>query len=312
MLISGRSQYKNTWTHLASTYDSAVAHVIGQATEAEINATARQTVHYLQRSIGIFPSDTVLEIGCGIGRVGALLAPDCDYWIGCDVAPPMLIHARQRLATHTNVRLVEVSGYDLIPISDASVDVVYCTVVFMHLDEWERYNYVCEAHRVLRPGGRLFIDNFSLCTPLGWEVFEQHWRIPPLARPAHVSKSSTPSELRAYLEHAYFEAIEVAEEGMWVQAWAKRPHTTSSVQGLIYDVPKEKEEITIAATKSNDLRELHELIDEKNAHIETLEAQIAALEARRSMRLPSCFRRVLARLGVWGARSLETGKPGNS
>lgn len=84
----------------------------------------------------------------------------------------------KRLSKFKNVRLVEISGFDLKPIADASVDVLYCTVVFMHLEEWDRYNYVLEAYRVLRPGGRIYIDNFSLCTEEGWSVFETHRNIP--------------------------------------------------------------------------------------------------------------------------------------
>ena len=49
------------------------------------------------------------------------------------------------------MELVEISGYDLSGVADASVDVVYCTVVFMHLESWDRYNYISEAFRVLRP-----------------------------------------------------------------------------------------------------------------------------------------------------------------
>ena len=38
------------------------------------------------------------------------------------------------------------------PIADSSIDVVYSTVVFMHLESWDRYAYVKEARRVLPPG----------------------------------------------------------------------------------------------------------------------------------------------------------------
>ena len=71
-----------------------------------------------------------------------------------------------------NVELHEISGYDLQPIPDTSVDVVYCTVVFMHIEEWDRYNYILEAARVLKPGGRIMVDNYSLATDSGWGMFD--------------------------------------------------------------------------------------------------------------------------------------------
>jgi len=184
--------------------------------ENEIRATAEETRKALEASVGINPDDVILEIGCGIGRVGQVLAPMCKQWIGCDVSANMLGHARSRLEPFSNVNLVETSGFDLSPIPDTSVDLVYCTVVFMHLDEWDRYNYVLEAYRVLRPGGRVFVDNFNLCSNEGWEIFENHRRQFPHYRPPYISKSSTPQEIEVYLRRAGFQQIIIQEQGAWV------------------------------------------------------------------------------------------------
>ena len=152
---------------------------------------------------GLHPSDRVLEIGCGIGRVGAELAPVVREWIGCDVSPTMLDHAREELRAFSNVQLLEISGFDLAPVAARTVDVVYCTVVFMHLDEWDRYGYVQEAFRVLRPGGRIYVDNFNLLSEEGWAVFEAHAAIPPIGgrrtsrRPRRRRSSSATSPRRA-------------------------------------------------------------------------------------------------------------------
>ena len=113
-------------------------------------STGEETLRFLQDSAGIGNDDIVLEIGCGIGRVGKVAAPLCRKWIGCDVASKMLSLTAERLKDLSNVELVEISGYNLSGSADASVDVVYCTVVFMHLEPWDRYNYVLEAFRVLR------------------------------------------------------------------------------------------------------------------------------------------------------------------
>ncbi len=50
----------------------------------------------------------------------------------------MLGHAKKRLSHLKNIELIELHESNLSPIADDSVDVVYCTVVFMHLDEWDR------------------------------------------------------------------------------------------------------------------------------------------------------------------------------
>src|SRR5256886_5017420 len=167
-----RSEYKKVWSALSTTEEQAKLHVIGVTEEAALQATGEETLRFLQESVGIRKDDVVLEIGCGIGRVGKVVAPLCRKWIGCDVASNMLALAAERLRDLSNVELVEISGYNLSVVADVSVDVVYCTVVFMHLESWDRYNYISEAFRVLRPGGRIYVDNINLCSDGGWKVLE--------------------------------------------------------------------------------------------------------------------------------------------
>src|SRR5262245_21563565 len=199
-----RNDYKHISDSLGDTATRAMMHVVGSEREVDVRNTAEETRDILARTVGFSQGDTILEIGCGIGRVGQMLAPICREWIGCDVSRRMLDHAGKRLQGVSNVRLVELSGFDLKPIADASVDLVYCTIVFMHLDEWDRYSYVREAFRVLRPGGRFYVDNFNLCTDEGWKVFETHLAFAPADREPHISRASTPQELETYLRRAGF------------------------------------------------------------------------------------------------------------
>ena len=128
-----RSEYKAVWSALSDTHDRAKMHVIGTTEETALVGTGTETMKILQEMAGIKPDDTVLEIVCGVGRVGKHLAPLCQRWIGCDVSANMLAFAAGRLLGLSNVELKEVSGYNLQGIADESIDLVYCTVVFMHL-----------------------------------------------------------------------------------------------------------------------------------------------------------------------------------
>jgi len=220
-----RADYKATWEAVAVDLDSAKVSVAGYTDEEKYEQTAAATVHVLEQTVGIRPDDEILEIGCGVGRVGKALAPRCKRWVGTDVSANMLRHARERLSGLDNVELVELNGWDLAPIPSSSLDVVYCTVVFMHLDEWERFGYVQESMRVLRPGGRIYIDNFNLCSDDGWAFFmEMSESYHPLGRPPNISKSSTPDELRTYLERAGFTDVRLGpNEGLFVHAWGAAP-----------------------------------------------------------------------------------------
>lgn len=211
-----RAQYKAVWNAHAATAETAMVSIWGSADPEQFRKAGEDTRDLLIECVGVHPEDIILEIGAGIGRVGEALAPLCKEWIGTDVSENMLAHLRRRLARFTNVRTVALTGYDLGPIPSESVDLVYCTVVFPHLDEWERYDYVREAFRVLKPGGRLQVDNFNLLTDEGWAVFETSRSYPPWDRPAHISKSSTPQELEAYLRRAGFQDIRQKEAGTWI------------------------------------------------------------------------------------------------
>jgi ubiquinone/menaquinone biosynthesis C-methylase UbiE len=219
----GRSEYKKVWSALSTTLDQAKLHVIGVTDEDALRATGEQTLGFLQESVGIRNDDVVLEIGCGIGRVGKLVAPLCRKWIGCDVASNMLSIAAERLEDLSNVEFKEISGYNLSGVADTSVDVVYCTVVFMHLESWDRYNYILEAFRVLRPKGRIYVDNINLCSDGGWKVFEIHRAMSSTNRPPHMTQNSTPQEIKTYLRRAGFSEVSIRTDDDWIRASGIKP-----------------------------------------------------------------------------------------
>jgi SAM-dependent methyltransferase len=220
-----RSAYQETWDAVSRSLSDARYSVAGTADAAELERSGESTANDIATETLITPNDAVLEIGCGVGRVGRHLAARCGQWIGADVSTQMLRHAEQALTGRANVRFVHLNGIDLAGVADASLDVVYCTAVFMHLDEWERYRYVQEAWRVLKPGGRIYFDNFSLLSPEGWRLFEELARLDPAARPPNISKASTPEELRAYAEHVGFQDIRVRPGQLFVTVIARKPAT---------------------------------------------------------------------------------------
>jgi SAM-dependent methyltransferase len=117
-----RWDYKTVWTNLSDTLAQAKMVIAGSEDEGSFSRGGRLDADFLREKVGINPTDTVLEIGCGVGRVGAHLAPHCRLWIGCDVSPNMVKFARERLVAVPNLDLVETPGNDLAPMESVSAE----------------------------------------------------------------------------------------------------------------------------------------------------------------------------------------------
>ena len=97
---------------------------------------------------------TVLEIGCGVGRVTRALAEVFGAVHGVDVSGEMIRRATEALADVPNVRFHKNNGADLAAVGDIFVDFAFSSIVFQHIPSREVIaNYVREVHRLLRPGG---------------------------------------------------------------------------------------------------------------------------------------------------------------
>jgi ubiquinone/menaquinone biosynthesis C-methylase UbiE len=103
----------------------------------------------------------VLEIGCGTGSLTTLLAdalPTAAI-IGLDPDPEALARARAKSQTQSIDWLHGTAAK--LPLPDQSVDRVVASLVLHHLTGEEKLHALAEAHRVLRPGGRLHIADWG-------------------------------------------------------------------------------------------------------------------------------------------------------
>ncbi len=215
-----RGDYKQVWDSASDSNSAAMIAVAGFSDFNSFMESGEITAGTLADHLQVSPTDTVLEIGCGVGRVGIGMAKRCQKWIGTDISGQMLSYARENLkrASCANFSLHELSDCSLNGIQDASVDKLYCSAVFMHLDEWDRYRYVKETFRVLKPGGRAYFDNLDIESDEGWAIFEELLRLDPAERPPNISKCSTAQELSTYLKRAGFKNVKTGRSGRFVEA----------------------------------------------------------------------------------------------
>jgi SAM-dependent methyltransferase len=156
------------------------------------------------------PGETVLDLGSGAG-FDALLAASVvgptGRVVGIDMTPEMLARAKANAeqARADNVEFRQ--GYiESLPVDDACVDVVISNCV-INLSP-EKARVFAEAHRVLRPGGRLAISDLVLKAPLPTGLLRS-----VEAYVGCVAGAMLRDDYLAAIRAAGFERVEVVAEG---------------------------------------------------------------------------------------------------
>ena len=126
--------------------------------------------------LALEPFEDMLDVGCGTGAVLELLHGEYPgkHLTGLDLTPKMIEAACAKQLG--NVRFV-VGDAEALPFEPQSFDAVLCSNSFHHYPHPERF--FAEAARVLRPGGRLILRDYTSSDFVVWlmNTFEL-----PLAR----------------------------------------------------------------------------------------------------------------------------------
>jgi ubiquinone/menaquinone biosynthesis C-methylase UbiE len=119
---------------------------------------------------GLQPNHRLIDVGCGSGRLASALK---DYlagdYLGTDVVPELLEYARKRCPPQWRFELAEELA---IPEASAAADMVCFFSVFTHLLHEQSFEYLMEAVRVLKPGGKIIFSFLEFDVDCNWGVFE--------------------------------------------------------------------------------------------------------------------------------------------
>jgi SAM-dependent methyltransferase len=99
-------------------------------------------------------NESILDFGCGCGRVTRYWADFDGSVAGSDVSRKAIDWCRENLDFASFLQNALSPGLD---VEDDAFDLVYALSVFTHLTDKLQLGWRDELHRVLRPGGRLLI-----------------------------------------------------------------------------------------------------------------------------------------------------------
>lgn len=105
----------------------------------------------------VAPHHTILDLGCGWGRV---LKPVMDRGaqaVGLDISEQMTMLAKKHLLKHRHRPAILRGDGTRLPFRDESFDLVYSLLVLQHLSKENGRALIREVHRVLKPGGVAYL-----------------------------------------------------------------------------------------------------------------------------------------------------------
>lgn len=153
---------------------------VGPASREEFKALGEQYVRYFSEICGLKRDASVLDIGCGVGRMAIpltkYLSPAAHY-AGFDIIKAGVDWCTRNITSRfPNFRFLHADIYNstynprgqvsparfAFPFESATFDFAFATSVFTHMLPDDVKHYLAEMRRVLKPGGKAFLTFFIL------------------------------------------------------------------------------------------------------------------------------------------------------
>jgi SAM-dependent methyltransferase len=173
--------------------DAAMEAAVGGAFDI-IGKVERAILDYA----GLRDGMSLVDIGCGSGRLASNLSDLRIDYLGTDVVQDLLDHARTR--ANRSFRFVRHTDLTL-PVPDSSIDIACAFSVFTHLRHEETFLYLADIRRALKPGGKLVLSFLEFAVPAHWAVFEATVNAARAGHQPHLNTFIESDAIRVWAAH---------------------------------------------------------------------------------------------------------------
>ena len=146
--------------------------------ESNFVAIGRNHLDYFVKELGLKPTDSVLEIGSGNGRIASSLTGYLDKgsYVGVDIMKSFVKWCQKAYQDYDRFTFEHINVFNKFynrftfrrarnfkfPFADNKFDFIYLTSVFTHMHSEDVDNYLSEINRMLKPGGVVLITYFLI------------------------------------------------------------------------------------------------------------------------------------------------------
>lgn len=113
---------------------------------------------FLCQDLQLRSDAVVLEIGSGIGFSSKHIASTVGQLCCCDISESFLAYARRECRDVPNISFHKIDSPPMLPFAPSFFDAVVSDAVFIHLNLYDIYWYFSEFGRVVKPGGKVWIN----------------------------------------------------------------------------------------------------------------------------------------------------------
>jgi len=196
----------NYWLELKSEKEAISKILVGDNWEQR----NKKDMDKIVNKLGVTKKDSVLDFGCGIGRLMKEVAPLCKQIIGIDVSDAMLQYAFKYLLNIDNALLMVMRDESSIPLTD-KVDKIYSLLTLQHIEKPKAYRILKEFNRILKKFGRVLIQYPNVNNKSFY--FVQMMHTTELGLFAPLIEFYSKSEIEMIFENTGFEILELIDDG---------------------------------------------------------------------------------------------------